>query len=58
MRTHLDLAALYIGTVAGIKFYEHPTRGDESPLMILKDGKLVRSPFWELPDLAEVENWI
>lgn len=46
----------YIGTVAGHTFYEHPTYGDESPLVVIGlDGKVKVSDFWEMPareDLA------
>jgi len=51
---NVDLKELYVGVVAGVRFYEHPTRGDESPLMVLRDGRLVPSPYWELPTLDEL----
>jgi hypothetical protein len=44
-----------IATVAGIRFYECPVRGDESPLRyITPEGKLKTSDFWEAPSLEEV----
>lgn len=47
-----------IGIVAGIRFYEHPTYGDESPLVaILPDGRKKLSPYWECPDACELEGW-
>ena len=44
----------YLGTVAGVPFYEHPTLGDESPLLFIDaEGKARLSDFWELPELSE-----
>jgi hypothetical protein len=44
-----------IGTVAGHKFYEHPTLGDESPLIVITpDGNVQVSDFWELPTREEL----
>lgn len=45
----------HIGSVAGYDFYEHPTYGDESPLMMITpDGKIKCSDFWEMPDAFEL----
>lgn len=45
-----------IGVVQGHAFYEHPTRGDESPLIaITHNGKLKRTDFWDLPTREETE---
>ena len=42
-----------IGVVAGHSFYEHPTRGDESPLIVIcPDGRKKLSDHWELPMMA------
>ena len=43
-----------IGTVAGVTFCEHPTRGDESPLVVKQDGRWVITEFWEVPDIHEL----
>ena len=50
-----------IGVVAGRTFYEHPRLGDEAPLQILvsEDGnvRLEETPWWDLPDREEVEDY-
>lgn len=47
-----------IGSRLGHRFYEHPTRGDEAPLLVItRDGSLKRSPFWEIPSLDEIVDW-
>jgi hypothetical protein len=39
-----------IGVVLGFHFYEHPTEGDESPLVVVTpDGKVKLSDYWEIP---------
>ena len=45
-------------TVKGFKFYEHPIRGDESPLMMMKpDGELIEFSDWfEVPTPYELED--
>jgi hypothetical protein len=44
----------YIGAICGVPFYEHPTLGDECPLLyITKNGKAKLSDWWELPDPIE-----
>ena len=46
-----------IGQVAGFYFYEDPSHGDEAPLIALTpNGEIKRSPFWELPDLGDLEG--
>ena len=39
-----------IGYVAGVAYYEHPTMGDEAPLVVLRDGEIVITDYWELSD--------
>lgn len=54
-RTFLAKKPTLIGCVAGHRFYEHPTYGDESPLiMITPDGKVKRSDHWELPAIEDL----
>jgi hypothetical protein len=44
-----------IGIVAGNYFYEHPTYGDESPLvMISSEGNVRLSDHYELPDIWDL----
>jgi hypothetical protein len=50
----LTEVATRIGIVCGVPFYEHPTLGDESPLLyITADGRAKVSDYWELPDPVE-----
>jgi hypothetical protein len=54
-RAFLAKGPYYIGTVAGHTFYEHPTYGDESPLvMVTPDGKVKVSAFWDMPSREEL----
>jgi hypothetical protein len=56
-KTNLKFSTLkptLIGLVNGVKFYEHPTLGDEAPLISVVDGQWVQSIFWELPDPFEL----
>jgi hypothetical protein len=54
-RAFLALNPARVAMVAGHTFYEHPTLGDESPLVcITRDGRKKTSPFWEAPELMEV----
>ena len=40
----------YIGTGEdGVRFYEHPTQGDESPLLAKVGGDVVLTDAWEVP---------
>lgn len=49
--------ATLIGTVCGVPFYEHPTLGDESPLLYInKEGKAKVSDHWELPSYDELPH--
>lgn len=50
--------ATYICTVAGIRFFEHPTRGDEAPLLALVNGAMVATDFWESPEAEDVINFL
>jgi len=55
----LEMNPTYISTVVGIKFYEHPVYGDESPLIaITQCGKKKTTDFWESPTTDDVLNWI
>lgn len=47
-----------IGTVGGISFYEHPTMGDEFPLIALVGQSAVATEWWELPFRDEVDEWL
>ncbi|UYA99004.1 hypothetical protein P9A54_gp19 [Xanthomonas phage vB_Xar_IVIA-DoCa10] len=41
----------YFGTVAGVDLYEHPTLGDESPIMaITADGRVKRTHCYCMSD--------
>ena len=54
-RAFLALNPTYIGLVAGHYFYEHPTRGDESPLIVIcPNGKKTISEHWELPTVDDL----
>lgn len=44
-----------IGIVAGVRFYEHPIQGDESPLIADTGTEIGLTDFWELPTLDEME---
>ena len=47
--------ATLVGMVCGVPFYEHPTLGDEAPLLyITKQGKAKVSDFWEMPSYDEL----
>ena len=44
-----------IGTLAGVRYYEHPTRGDEAPLIAIgHDGRVRKTGFWEMPSLSDI----
>lgn len=44
-----------VGVVAGIRFYEHPTRGDESPLIADAGPEgFGLTDHWELPDVFDL----
>jgi hypothetical protein len=46
-----------IGEVGLWVFYEHPTRGDEAPLIAERAGWLYYTDWWELPTEDELEGW-
>jgi len=44
-----------MGIVAGYRFYESPTYGDEAPfLMITPEGKLKHTDCFELPEAQDI----
>lgn len=49
-----NLRPTFIGTVAGIRFFEHPSFGDEAALIVKQDGRWVDTHFWEIPDIEEL----
>ena len=45
----------HIGTVGEFDFFEHPTQGDEAPLMVIgPDGKVRRSDWYDLPTVEDL----
>ena len=42
-----------ICTVAGVKFYECPTNGDEVPLVAIYNGLRVTTDTFEMPEVEE-----
>lgn len=52
---HIAKEATLIAIINGVPFYEHPTLGDEVPLLyITKEGKVKRSEFYEVPELQDL----
>jgi hypothetical protein len=46
-----------IGVVLGFRFYEHPSKGDESPLvMITPEGKVKLSDYWDVPTTEDLAS--
>lgn len=45
----------HIGTTGGVQFFEHPFKGDESPLIVNHDGKWFITVFWDMPTSGELE---
>lgn len=45
--------ATKIGEVDGVSFYEHPTEGDEHPLLMVFGSLVGSSTFLELPDKGD-----
>lgn len=43
-----------IGVVGNVRFYEHPTKGDESPLIAVTETECGVSDFWDLPTFQEL----
>lgn len=49
-KAFLAKSPTHIGTVSGRAYYEHPTLGDESPLIeITPEGKVRVSEWYDLP---------
>ena len=46
----------HLGTSNGADYYEHPTLGDEAPIVRIKDGVLKHTELWELPLEGEDEG--
>jgi hypothetical protein len=56
-RAFLAKNPTHIGTVLGVDYFEHPTLGDEAPLvMIGPDGKVRHSDHWDLPTVEELRG--
>lgn len=45
-----------IGMVLGIRFYEHPILGDESPLIAVTKDYCGVTEFYELPTREDIEQ--
>lgn len=43
-----------VGKTLGFSFYEHPTRGDEAPLIISNGAECGLSHYWEVPTIEEM----
>lgn len=56
MSLNITESPTLIGTVAGISFYEHPTYGDEHPLIYKRGGEWLSSDWYELPTHSEAEE--
>ena len=50
----------YLFTAAGVSFFEHPTLGDESPLLVKSPytGAFLETGFYDTPDFFEVMDLI
>jgi len=46
-----------IGVVNGIRFYEHPTCGDEVPLVAVSDDFCGLTDFWDLPEFEDLVDF-
>ena len=46
----------YIGTVAGLSFYEHGELGDESPMLLKLHGDFLVTDLYELPTIQEAQD--
>jgi hypothetical protein len=54
-KVFLKLNPVLLGNVAGHWFYEHPTKGDESPLVVITpNGEKRLSGFWEVPSMEDL----
>lgn len=47
-----------LATVSGFPIYENPEYGDEAPVLIVIDGRLVESCFWDVPNAHELADAI
>ncbi len=49
---------MLVGVVGSWKFYEHPTRGDEAPLVGVNTAtrECVLTSFWDVPSLEELHH--
>jgi len=47
----LNLKPTRIGTVNGVRFYEHPIYGDEAPLVMVTKTHCGLTDFWEMSDV-------
>ena len=50
-----------VGTVNGVRFYEHPVYGDEAPLVMVTETRCGLTDFWEMSDVFNcIDNtgWI
>ena len=47
----------FLFTVGGVSFYEHPTLGDEHPLLAKHNGKFINTDFYDRPDQYEAEDF-
>ena len=56
----MDRKPTRIGTVAGVRFYEHPELGDEGFLIVItRRGTIAVSNFWELPEVEDLDpSWL
>ena len=44
----------YMGQTLNFRFYEHPTMGDEAPLIISNGKECGLSHYWEIPSIEEM----
>lgn len=51
-------SATHLFTVAGVRFFEHPIYGDESPLLASVNGDMIHTDFWERPEADEVIEFL
>ena len=61
-RRFLDAGAYKLASIAGVHFYEHPTRGDNAPVFaITRDGRLIDTGCYDLGDFDAAycaeQNW-
>ena len=52
-------APTYLFTTGGVSFFEHPTLGDEAPLLVKSPtGSFLETDFYDSPDFFEVMDFI